>query len=79
MTGFPWGTNSTRPELQKNAKGLYPGEAERGIPDFLRRRVVITDVNDGPSLYEVIAERVSPATNLQATTQLAPLPWAAKS
>ncbi len=32
---YPWET-AVRPELTKDANGLYPGEAERGFPDFLR-------------------------------------------
>ena len=34
-TGIP----SVRPELTKDVNGLYPGEAERGFPDFLRRAI----------------------------------------
>ena len=68
-----------RPELQKDANGLFPGEAQHGIPDFLRRlTVTITDVNDGPSLYDVIAERLSPATDPQASPPTWVPPWQTK-
>ena len=81
-----------RPELQKDANGLWPGQrTSSDIPDFLDRRVVITDVNSGPSLYEVIAASaglprpenappwVSHVDNLQETAPNLVLPWAAKT
>lgn len=40
---LPW-SKPERPELQKDAKGLLPGEAQHGVPDFLRRADPYTDL-----------------------------------
>ena len=63
-------------------------EQDDGIPDFLRRdannvapymRVKITDVNDGPALYDVIAEALSHEGSLPTTSQNWVPPWVATS
>lgn len=49
-------TASYRPELQKDADGLYPGERETGFPDFLRR----TRVSPASSLQASLPDWAPP-------------------
>jgi hypothetical protein len=58
-------------KLQKDANGLFPGEARHGIPDFLRRVIVID-----PVLRQRAINRVE---DPQASAQNWVPPWASTS
>ena len=70
---------TNRPELQKDANGLWPGQrTPSDIPDFLDRRVLwligepTAETWPDPRLF-------NPANSLQATTPSWAPPWAAKT
>lgn len=62
---FPW---EQKPELQKDASGLYPGERETGLPNFLRRTAARSS-----------AACASPAANLRRSDLDWLPPWGSTS
>lgn len=66
-----------RPELRKDANGLLPGEAQHGVPDFLRRAGGLVQDWKGDAATNPIV--VSPATDPQETAPSWAPPWSTNS
>lgn len=77
---MPW-EKPVRPELQQDpVTGMYPGEAETGLPDFLRAvpRTLLCD-DEGCPQHGTPHVCVTPAANPQETAHSWAPPWEASS